>query len=635
VIPGWLRRLPSFGEKVVWLLTSTGGLAVVLVSVGVVVFAYFDLRNEVFDSIESRSRVAAMNSGAPLAFDDRANAQEALAALNGSPHVARATVFDHEGRRFAQFARDKDAAPELPLDDRLGFVERGEWQVYTRPVEDAGRPLGFVQVVFDLRRLRNRVATLLGVVVVIALGAVLLLHVVSRGLARVLVQPVDELSRTARLISQTRNFGLRVTPSSSDEIGQLTVDFNDMLDELQKQHAELQAARRTAEEASRSKDEFLATLSHELRTPMTPILGWSQILLRAAHEPERVRQGAEIVERNARIQTRIIDDLLDMSRIIAGKMVLRVEDVDLAQVVEQALITVHAAAEARGVALEVALGREVPKVRGDPNRLQQIAWNLLSNAIKFTPRGGRVRISLQQPEAGTVRLAVSDDGQGMPPELIPHVFERFRQADSSTTRAQGGLGLGLAIVKQLAEQHGGSVSASSGGPGLGSTFSIDLPVPLGPSLSPRPDAGESADPVGDAGPKLLGLRVLLVDDEEDARQLMTHILEEAGARVLGADSAAQALMQLRSAPVDVLVSDIGMPEADGYSLVRAIRNLPAEQGGLLPAIALTAFAREEDRQRALQAGFDLHLGKPVEPQHLVDSVDSIYRASRSRRASGG
>ena len=459
MITRWLGRLPSFGQKVVWLLTGTGGLAVVLVSIGVVVFAYFDLRNEVFDSIESRSRVAAMNSGAPLAFDDRASAHESLAALNGSPHVARATIFDHEGRRFAQFARDTDPAPELPLDDRLDFVERGQWQVYTRPVEDAGRPLGFVQVVFDLQRLRNRVATLLGVVAVIALGAVLLLHVVARGLARVLVQPVDELSRTARQISQTRNFGLRVAPSSRDEIGQLTVDFNDMLDELQKQHAELQAARRTAEEASRSKDEFLATLSHELRTPMTPILGWSQILLRAAHDPERVRQGAEIVERNARIQTRIIDDLLDMSRIIAGKMVLRVEDVDLAQVVEQALVTVHAAAEARGVALEVALERGVPRVRGDANRLQQIVWNLLSNAIKFTPRGGRVRISLQLAGEGTVRLSVSDDGQGMPRELIPHVFERFLQADSSTTRAQGGLGLGLAIVKQLAEQHGGSVAA--------------------------------------------------------------------------------------------------------------------------------------------------------------------------------
>jgi signal transduction histidine kinase/ActR/RegA family two-component response regulator len=638
LIAGWLRRLPSFGAKVIWLLTSTGGLAVLLVASGVVVFAYFDLRNEALSSIESRSRIVAMNSGAPLAFGDRATAFEALSALYGSPHVARATVFTLTGERFAQFLREEKPAPELPLDDRLGLVQRDGWLVFTRPVEDGGRPLGFVQVVFDLDRLRYRVGTLLAAVLAIALAAMLTIHVVARRLGGVLVGPVADLSRAAREISQTRDFSLRVEPSSRDEVGQLTIDFNAMLDELQKQHGELQAARRDAEHASRSKDEFLATLSHELRTPMTPILGWAQIMLRAADDPERVRQGAEIIERNARIQTRLIDDLLDMSRIIAGKMVLRIEDVALPQVVEQALATVQAAADARGVALEFLRPAELPTVRADANRLQQIVWNLLSNAIKFTPRGGHVRVSLSRPAPGTVRLEVSDDGQGMAAELLPHVFERFRQADSSTTRTQGGLGLGLAIVKQLVEQHGGSIAAASPGLGQGSTLTVELPVPASRpavAMDAEPRLGERRIAAADPDtPALAGVRVLLVDDEADARKLMAHVLDEAGARVATAESAAQALATLRVAPVDVLVSDIGMPEMDGYTLLRSLRALSIDQGGGTPAIALTAFAREEDRQRALQAGFQRHLGKPVAPEDLVACIAALHRGTRAGLAGG-
>jgi signal transduction histidine kinase/ActR/RegA family two-component response regulator len=640
MIGGWLARRASFGAKVIALLTWTGGLAVLLVSVGVVVVAYFDLRNEAISSVESRSRIVAMNSGAPLAFDDRQNAYEALAALQGSPHVARATVFTLAGEPFAHFVRERDAAPELPLDDQLGLAERGSWLVYTRPVEEIGKPLGFVQVVFDLDHLNSRIASLFVVVMVIAVGAMLLIHVFARRIGGQLVQPVAELSRTAREISQTRNFDLRATVASADEIGQLTGAFNHMLDELQEQHGELQAARRDAERASRSKDEFLATLSHELRTPMTPILGWAQILLRAAHDPERVRQGAEIIERNARIQTRIIDDLLDMSRIVSGKMVLRVEEVDLSEVVHAALGTVQPAAEARGVSIDLQLDPSVPAVRGDPNRLQQILWNLLSNAIKFTGRGGRVRVQLTRPDAARVRLSVADDGQGMAAELLPHVFERFRQADSSTTRAQGGLGLGLAIVRQLVEQHGGTVEAASAGVGRGATFTVDLPLP--PTAADRdsespnaPGHARAARAIAaredDQARTLAGVRVILVEDDADARDLLAHVLAEAGAQVEVAGSAAQALELLERAAGDVLISDIGMPGVDGYELIRTLRNRSASRGGRIPAIAVTAFARDEDRQHALEAGFEQHVGKPVDPEHLVASVAALYRTGRERR----
>ena len=631
MIVGWLQRLPSFGAKVTWLLTLTGGLAVLLVSVGLVLFSYLDLRNEVFAAVRSQTQLVAMNSGAPLAFQDRESGEEALAALRRTPHVASATLFDASGALFAQYARNRDPAPTLALGDP-GLLRQGEWMVMTVPVRDVGQRLGTVQVVFDLDRLNRRLATMLGVVLGVALGTMLLIRFVASNLRHVLVKPVDELARTAREISTTRNFGLRAERTSTDEIGQFTEAFNEMLDQIQQQHAEIQSARREAERASQMKDEFLATLSHELRTPMAPILGWAQILLRSTGDAQRVRQGAEIIERNAQIQTQIIDDLLDMSRIISGKLLLRMQPVDLRAVVKAAVATVQPAAESRGVQLECDLQADMPLARGDASRLQQVAWNLLSNAIKFTPRGGSVTVQLHARER-EARLVVRDTGQGIAPEFLPHVFERFRQADSSTTRAHGGLGIGLALVKQLVEQHGGEVRAESAGAELGSSFTISLPLPQDAEAAGVAAVSSTLpEDTRDAAP-LHGMRVMVIDDEADALVVMTHLLSDAGAAVDVAASTEEAMAMLPHSRPDVIISDIGMPVSDGYDLIKRVRALPAEQGGQIPAIALTAFARSEDRSRALLAGFQLHLGKPVEAVELIAATATLRRQPRAAGAS--
>jgi PAS domain S-box-containing protein len=389
-----------------------------------------------------------------------------------------------------------------------------------------------------------------------------------------------------------------------------------------------QEARREAERMSDLKDQFLATLSHELRTPLAAILGWAQVLRRGERSQADVHRGLEIIERNARTQTQLIDDLLDMNRIIAGKMQLDVQPVDPVTIIEGALETVRPAAEAKGIRLEKLLDPSTGPVVGDPSRLQQVLWNLLSNAIKFTPKDGKVQAVLRRVGAH-VELGVVDTGIGIDPEFLPLVFERFRQADASTTRRYGGLGIGLSIVRQLVELHGGTVRAESSGPGRGASFTVSLPLtavyrtsPAGALASARSSTAPAADSAGD---ELDGLTVLVVDDDSDARELVARVLSESRAEVLTAASAAEALPLVERERPDVLVSDIAMPETDGYELLRQVRALGEGRGGKLPAVALTAFARPEDRTRALRAGFLGHVAKPVGSAELVASVAAVAR----------
>jgi PAS domain S-box-containing protein len=372
------------------------------------------------------------------------------------------------------------------------------------------------------------------------------------------------------------------------------------------------AARSEAERVSRVKDEFVATLSHELRTPLNAILGWTQLLRAKASDPKMVGQGLEVIERNARVQAQMISDLLDVSRIISGKVRLDPRAMDLALVVENAVQSVRFAAESKGIILERDLAAPEVPLAGDPDRLQQVVWNFLSNAIKFTPAGGRVRIELQSVD-GTARVRVSDTGQGFPPDLAPSLFERFRQADASSTRRHGGLGLGLSIAKEMIELHGGTIGAESPGEGQGAVFWITLPLRTGPRF-------EEAASARNADHSLSGIRVLVVDDHEDSRDFVRRVLEEREAEVITAASAADAFELIRTAPPDVLVSDLGMPDEDGFELVRRVRALSREQGGALPAAALSAFARTEDRERALEAGYQDHLSKPVDPAALIAAV---------------
>jgi CheY-like chemotaxis protein/anti-sigma regulatory factor (Ser/Thr protein kinase) len=355
-----------------------------------------------------------------------------------------------------------------------------------------------------------------------------------------------------------------------------------------------------------------------LRTPLNAIVGWTKLLQGGQLDQATAARAVDTIDRNARAQTQLIEDILDVSRIVAGKLHLNISAVDLASVVEGALDSVRHAAEAKGVRLETEIAHGVGPFEGDPDRLQQVAWNLISNAIKFTPRGGRVRVRLRA-EDEHAEITVEDNGIGIKPEFLPHVFERFRQADSSSTRPHGGLGLGLAIVRHLVELHGGAVEVTSGGEGTGTTFTVRLPLhdrTSAPELTRRPPAIASA-------PRLSGVGVLVVEDEADARDLIRTVLEQLGAGVITASSADEAMAVLDREPLDVLLSDIEMPGMDGYGFMRAVRERPAHRGGRIPAAALTAYARPEDKAAALQAGFQLHVAKPVQPSELAAVVFSL------------
>jgi signal transduction histidine kinase/ActR/RegA family two-component response regulator len=391
------------------------------------------------------------------------------------------------------------------------------------------------------------------------------------------------------------------------------------------------AARSEAERATRLKDEFVATMSHELRTPLNAIVGWASIL-RRDRSPKSVSQGVEVIERNARLQARMVEDLLDMSRILSGKLAMELQRTDLSSVIDAAIAAVRPAADARNVRLHTAIGRTRP-VNGDPGRLQQVLWNLLTNAIKFTPESGLVTVFARETEHDCqrcVEISVSDSGQGIEPRFLPFVFDRFRQADASTTRRHGGLGLGLSIVKSLVEMHQGTVEAQSPGEGQGATFIVCLPLaqthgtPF-PTEEPVNQEFESAQQ--DA--PLAGLRILVVDDEADARILAQRVLEERGAEVVAVGSTAEALLAVNGdRQLSVVVSDIGMPERDGYDLIREMRAIPGN-AGRVPAIALTALARDEDRKRTLLAGYQVHISKPVDPAELVTVIATL--AGRGRR----
>jgi PAS domain S-box-containing protein len=379
-------------------------------------------------------------------------------------------------------------------------------------------------------------------------------------------------------------------------------------------------ARSEVERVSRIKDEFLATLSHELRTPLNSILGWAQLLRVGRFDDKEYQQGLETIERNARAQTQIIEDLLDMSRIISGKIRLDVQRLDLAAVLNAAIDSVHPSAEAKSIRLSKLLDSRVTTISGDPARMQQVVWNLLSNAIKFTPKGGKVQVMLERVNSH-IEVVVADNGEGIQPDFLPHIFERFRQQDSSTTRRHTGLGLGLSIARQLVELHGGTISAKSSGPGQGATFTMMLPLPaMREELEPANNGAAlgGGDPI-----RLSGIRVLVVDDESDARDLIRQVLRDHDADVVTAASPAEAMVMLKQQRPTVLVSDIGMPHKDGYELMRSIRALPAADGGETPAVAITAFARSEDRTRAMLAGYQVHISKPFEPTELVATLASL------------
>jgi len=419
-----------------------------------------------------------------------------------------------------------------------------------------------------------------------------------------------------------------------DERGQLVSVLSLVLDVTARRSAEDERAaslvrerdaRRHAEEADRLKDEFLATLSHELRTPLTSILGWSSMIRNGEVEGPSAARAIETIERNARSQARLIDDLLDVSRIITGNLRLDLHPLNFAPIVDAALDALRPTADAKGIRLQTRFFPEECLVKGDPNRLRQVIWNLLSNAIKFTQGGGSVQIDLHCVES-TARLSVSDTGEGIAAAFLPYVFDRFRQAEGSISRKQGGLGLGLAVVRHLVELHGGTISAESEGLGKGSMFTFDLPL-----AQERRDPARAEERRREVerrrsrsdSIRLDGLHVLLVEDDEDSRKLLSTMLKRYGARVTSTKSAKEALSVFEGELPDLLISDIGMPDEDGYELIRKLRELPIDKGGATPAIALTGYASRKDRERALNAGYHKHMAKPVEQAEMIAAIASL------------
>jgi signal transduction histidine kinase/ActR/RegA family two-component response regulator len=380
------------------------------------------------------------------------------------------------------------------------------------------------------------------------------------------------------------------------------------------------AARQEAEAANRLKDEFLATISHELRTPLTAIVGWSTLLRAGQLDAEASVRAIETIYRNAHSQTQLISDLLDVSRIISNKLLLTISNVDLPSIVESALDGFRPEAEAKKLRIESMIEPNFPMISGDAERLQQIIWNLLSNAVKFTPNGGTVQVTLKR-ESSLVELSVRDSGIGIDPQFLPFVFDRFRQANAASTRTYGGLGLGLNIVRELVKLHDGTVQVHSEGADKGATFVVTLPIGLPQDSATDPTETKALNTPNSLG----GLKGLIVDDEADTREFVRTVLENCGSEVTTASSVSEALGVLENHRQDFLISDLGMPREDGYALIRKVRELPAEKGGTTPAAALTAYARADDRNRALRAGFQVHIPKPIDPETLVSVVASLAR----------
>lgn len=433
---------------------------------------------------------------------------------------------------------------------------------------------------------------------------------------------------------------VRISPLSHDGqvIGTLTViedvtervareaELQEQIEERSRLLSSEKVARGEAERANRLKDEFLATVSHELRNPLNAILGWAHMLRLGKLTEPNIERAVETIYRNAKSQSQLVADLLDISRIISGKLRLDVRTVDLIYIVTAAIDSIRPAADAKNIRLQTMLDPAAAPISGDADRLQQIVWNLLTNAVKFTPKGGCIQVKVQRIDSH-VEIIVSDSGVGISKEFLPYVFDRFRQADASTTRIHGGLGLGLSIVHQLVDLHGGSVSVASEGEGKGATFTISLPFValITNQKDPDPVHPTSSDEVisFEGLPSLEGLKVLVVDDEPDTRELIREVLKECGSEVITSRSVEEALVALEQHKPDILISDLGMPDEDGYSLISKIRALPPERGGKIPAAALTAYARAEDRMRVLRSGFQFHLPKPVDSAELVTVIASL------------
>jgi signal transduction histidine kinase/ActR/RegA family two-component response regulator len=637
--------------KLVTMIMVTSTAALVLVSAGYLVGDYYQTRRDLEQELLSQASIVLENSTAALGFSDAEAASATLHALEANRHIRLACLYLTNGNILAEFRREPSAqpCPAAPPADGIHYSPNRVLLVGGADLK--GQRVGTLYMRSDIEQLTVRLrfqGVLVVALLLMTLGIALLM---SARLQAIVSEPVVSLARTAADVSSRGDYSLRAKRTTDDELGTLVDEFNRMLERIQLREGELSTTneelrreiseRRRAEqqraellvrerEANRLKDEFLATLSHELRTPLNAILGWTKLLRANAVPPAAIDRALEKVERNAQVQTRLVEDLLEVSRITSGKLRLELKPLDLVLLVNTAVDSIRPTAEARGVAVDRRLESYAMPTIGDPDRLQQVIWNLLSNAVKFTPSGGVVTVQLARK--GIIdELSVSDTGIGIEQAFLPSVFDTFRQADASSTRTQGGLGLGLSIVRHLVEMHGGEVRADSDGLGKGATFTVRLPVRRIEQAQSIPSADAFASPRRLTERRLAGVSVLVVDDDQDTRELLVSVLEAAGAAVHEAATASDALATGIRVTPDAIVSDIAMPGQDGYSLMR---DLDVALGPAVPRVrvALTAFAGERDRERSLEAGYQRHIAKPIDPAMLISVIEELLGQSSAPHA---
>jgi signal transduction histidine kinase/ActR/RegA family two-component response regulator len=629
---GWFASLP-IQRKLIAMALTVSGAALLAAVVSLVAFDLARFRNAISDATRALAQILADNVAGAVEFEDLGAAQGTLATVRMRPLTTHACVYLADGRLFAAFVLPGN--PPCPT----VAVEEYSWRTIASvvPVQYKGRTLGVVYVARSLGDIGSRVGVTATAGLLTLLLAAALAFEIARKLQLLISAPIVALSSAAREIGRNEHFQMPAIDAPPDETGALVVAFQDMVTRLTSSNealrAEIEERRRMQaeremllareREASRLKDEFLAAVSHELRTPLNAISGWTQVLAASQANEQTLAKAIASILRNVDAQKRVIEDLLDVSRIIAGKLQMTLTAVDLRTAVESAIDVIVPAARAKTVRLEATLPDAPCLVQADFDRIRQVLWNVLSNAVKFTPSGGAISVSLRQDD-GTYSIVVRDTGIGIAPGFLPFVFERFRQADGTTTREYSGLGLGLAIVKELTELHGGAVSAASPGLGQGATFTVTLPRLVG--------ADEGISHIFDAEaaalPRLDGLTVLAIDDNLDSLEVITSALSDVGARVRIALSGLEALAQFDQERPDVVLCDLAMPGMDGFEVLRQIRRADAAHGRTTPVIALTAYASAEYRARCLAAGFVGHVAKPYLPGEVIREVG--VAASRAR-----
>jgi signal transduction histidine kinase/ActR/RegA family two-component response regulator len=612
----------SIRQKLTAMLMVISGVVLALASLAFATWDFYRYRADMQADLATQAQLVLENTSAAVTFSDPAAATETLRMLELHPHTRMACLYLPDGTLFASesFGPDREACPPAPAPG----VRFGDNRIYVTEQLARGPTRGArLLIADDLEGHRARIWTQATAVLTILLVGLLISFLLSTLLQRIFASPVAALAQTARTIADRRDYSIRAARSTRDEIGVLVQAFNQMLDEIEASQRERAELLDREQQANRLKDEFLATLSHELRTPLNAIVGWVHLLRRGQLPEDEMKHALERIDRNAHAQARLVQDLLDVSRITTGKLLLDIREMDLATVALNAIDACRPAAEARQVSLEPQFSGAFMTM-GDPDRLQQVVWNLISNAVRFTPAHGKVVVAISRDDSHDT-LEVRDTGAGIEPQFIPYMFEPFRQADGASTRAHGGLGIGLTIVRRLTELHGGTVSVASEGPGKGATLTVKLPI-RHPARAPQTAVLERA-----RAASLTLATVLVVDDDPDTLELLQSTLAMAGARSIGAVSVEDALRKSEGKAFDALISDIAMPGQDGYTLLTLMKDRlgPAMPGA---TIALTAYASRGDRERAITAGFREHLAKPVNPDVLLQTLEDLLAEGATRSA---